>query len=83
MAFEADEIEDQLVVPDNAPARERAVRALASVAASQRAALVLCYVDGFSVAETAALLGKSVEAVESVLARGRRSFKRAYLEESA
>jgi RNA polymerase sigma-70 factor (ECF subfamily) len=77
VAFEADEIEDQLVVPDDAPARERAVSALASVAASQRAALVLCYVDGFSVAETAALLGKSGEAVESLLARGRRSFKRA------
>ena len=50
------------------------------MAASQRAALVLCYVDGFSVAETAALLGKSVEAVESLLARGRHSFKRAYEE---
>jgi RNA polymerase sigma-70 factor (ECF subfamily) len=83
VAFGAEEIEDDVVVCDDGGARDRAVSALASVAASQRAALVLCYVDGFSVAETAALLGKSVEAVESLLARGRQSFKRAYLEESA
>jgi RNA polymerase sigma-70 factor (ECF subfamily) len=83
VAFEADEIEGVLVLPDDARARERAVTALVSVAATQRAALVLCYLDGFSVAETAALLGKSVEAVESLLARGRQSFKRAYREESA
>jgi RNA polymerase sigma-70 factor, ECF subfamily len=61
----------------------RAVAALASVAASQRAALVLCYVDGYSTAEAARLLGKSAGAVESLLARGRRSFRRAYLEEPA
>ncbi len=61
----------------------RAIAALASVAPSQRAALVLCYVDGFSLAEAAQVLGKSVEAVESLLARGRQSFKRVYLEGSA
>jgi RNA polymerase sigma-70 factor (ECF subfamily) len=80
LAWSEHEIEDDLVVPDGDIARERAVTALASVAASQRAALVLCYVDGFSVAETATLLGKSVEAVESLLARGRQGFKRAYRE---
>ena len=83
VTFEADELEDQLVVPDDAQARERAIQALVSVAASQRAALVLCYVDGFSVAETAKRLDKSVEAVESLLARGRQSFKRAYLKDAA
>ena len=80
VAFEANEVENELVVPDDSRARERAIEALASVAASQRAALVLCYVDGFSVAEAATRLGKSVEAVESLLARGRQSFKRAYEE---
>jgi len=80
---EVDEIEEQLIVPDDSEARERAIAALAGVAASQRAALVLCYVDGFSVPEAARLLGKSVEAVESLLARGRQSFKRAYLEAEA
>ena len=77
---QADEIEDEVIVPDEEEARERATAALASVAASQRAALVLCYVDGFSMREAAAILGKSDEAVESLLARGRASFKRAYLE---
>ena len=78
-----DELEDELVVPDDEEARERAMQALAAVAASQRAALVLCYVDGFSMAEAAQLLGKTVEAVESLLARGRQSFKRAYQESAA
>jgi RNA polymerase sigma-70 factor (ECF subfamily) len=82
-AREAEQLEAELVVQDTQQARERAVRALASVAASQRAALVLCYLDGYSVPEVARLLDKTVEAVESLLARGRQSFKRAYVEESA
>jgi RNA polymerase sigma-70 factor, ECF subfamily len=61
-------------------ARDRAVAALAAVAVSQRAALVLCYLDGFSVQETASALGKSTAAVHSLLERGRASFKSAYLE---
>jgi RNA polymerase sigma-70 factor (ECF subfamily) len=82
VAWEAEPLEGELLVDDAHEARERATAALASVAASQRAALVLCYLDGYSVAEAARLLGKSVEAVESLLARGRQSFKRAYLEDS-
>jgi len=73
--------EDELVIEDEQRARDGAVAALAAVGASQRAALVLCYLDGYSVPETAQFLGKSVEAVESLLARGRQSFKRAYREE--
>ena len=76
-----EEPEDALVIEDQQRAQEGAVAALAAVAASQRAALVLCYVDGYSVPEVAQLLGKSVEAVESLLARGRQNFKRAYQEE--
>ncbi len=64
-------------------ARERMVAALALVPAAQRAALVLRHLDGYSVPEVAGLLGRSVEAVESLLARGRISFRRAYLEVSA
>jgi RNA polymerase sigma-70 factor (ECF subfamily) len=60
--------------------RDRAVTALAAVPASQRAALVLCYMDGFSAAEVAAELGKSVAAVHSLLERGRDGFRRAYRE---
>ena len=62
--------------------RERTVEALASVPAAQRAALVLRHVDGCSVPEVALALGRSVEAVESLLARGRTRFRRAYLEGS-
>jgi RNA polymerase sigma-70 factor (ECF subfamily) len=83
LASESEEEGADLVVADQAQARERAVAALGAVAASQRAALVLCYVDGYSMPDAARLLGKSPKAVESLLARGRESFKRAYLEESA
>jgi RNA polymerase sigma-70 factor (ECF subfamily) len=83
LAPESQEAGEEMVVADQAEARERAAAALGAVAASQRAALVLCYLDGYSIAEAARLLGKSAEAVESLLARGRQSFKRAYLEESA
>lgn len=58
--------------------RQRALGALASVPPMQRAALVLRHLDGFSVPEVAALLGRSVEATESLLARGRRHFRRVY-----
>ena len=63
-------------------AREWTEAALIAVAPPQRAALVLCYLDGFSVPEIASTLGKSTAAVHSLLERGRVSFKRAYLEVS-
>ena len=80
-AWDSAEIADELLGSAE-ESRERATAALGAVAATQRAALVLCYVDGLSVPEAANVLGKSVEAVESLLARGRQSFKRAYLEAS-
>jgi RNA polymerase sigma-70 factor (ECF subfamily) len=61
---------------------DRVVAALAAVAAAQRAALVLCYVDGLSASEAAAAMGRSVPAIHSLLERGRASFKRAYSEVS-
>lgn len=79
---EAPEFAEEEVAMDDSAGQERAVAALAAVPASQRVALVLCYVDGYSEAEAARFLGKSIEAVESLLARGRRSFKRAYVEGS-
>jgi len=81
LTADVEEPESETVVEDEQRERDGAVAALSTVAASQRAALVLCYVDGYSVPEAAQLLGKSVEAVESLLARGRQSFKRAYREE--
>jgi RNA polymerase sigma-70 factor (ECF subfamily) len=59
-------------------ARQRALAALRSVPPTQRVALVLRHLDGYSVPEVAAALGRSVEATESLLARGRRHFRRAY-----
>ncbi len=66
--------------PDNEVVRERALSALDAMPAVQRAALVLRYLDGLSVPEIAAILGKSVQATESILARGRSTFRRRYLE---
>ena len=41
----------------------------------QRTAIVLCHYQGFSNKEAADILGVSVEAMESLLARGRRKLK--------
>jgi len=67
--------------PDlGAASNEEALEALAQVPASQRAALALRYLDGLSVPEVAHALGRTVHATESLLARGRVSFRRALLE---
>ncbi len=54
--------------------------ALATLPESQRTALVLCQVQGLSNGEAAAVLGTTVRAVESLLARARRSLRAAVLE---
>jgi RNA polymerase sigma-70 factor (ECF subfamily) len=56
----------------------RALGALAAIPPAQRIALILRHADGLSVPEVAAELGRSVEAVESLLARGRVGFREAY-----
>ena len=58
---------------------ERARRALASLPERQRGAVVLRYLDEYSVAEIAELLELSYSAAESLLARGRRSFEQAWM----
>jgi RNA polymerase sigma-70 factor, ECF subfamily len=78
-----DEATADVPVEDGSLFRDRAVAALSGVAASQRAALVLRHLDGLSVPEVARELDRSVEAVESLLARGRVSFRKAYAEEVA
>ena len=42
---------------------------------NQKSAVVLTHIQGFSNAETADIMGVSVRAVESLLARGRRALK--------
>lgn len=58
--------------------RERTLAALAALPPAQRQALVLRHADGLSVPEVALALGRSVHATESLLARGRAGFKRAW-----
>lgn len=81
-AIQASLDEDDFVVWEGEESRQKAVRALGSVPGSQRAALVLRYLDGLSVPQVAQTLGKSVHATESLLVRGRAGFKRAYVEDN-
>lgn len=62
------------------PDSERVVAALASLSERQRHALVLRHIDELSVAEVADELDVTYQAAESLLARGRRSFTRAWRE---
>jgi len=62
---------------------DRLVAALARLPAAQRAVVVLRHLDGLSVPATAAAVGKSVHAVESLLARGRVNLRRALAETEA
>jgi RNA polymerase sigma-70 factor (ECF subfamily) len=71
---------DLAMPAEGADVRERALAALAALPASQRAVLVLRYLDGLSVPEVARSVGRSLHATESLLARGRQAFKRAYAE---
>jgi RNA polymerase sigma-70 factor, ECF subfamily len=59
----------------------RAHQTLEQLAAQHRAALTLRYLDDLPVAEVAALLGRTVDATESLLVRARAAFRRAYTDE--
>jgi RNA polymerase sigma-70 factor (ECF subfamily) len=60
--------------------RERARVALGAIPPAQRLVLTLRYLDGMSVPGVASAIGRSVHATESLLARGRSSFRRVYEE---
>lgn len=60
--------------------RDRAIAALAAVPMVQREALILHYLDGHPVQEVARHLSRSVHATESLLARGRVSFRTRFQE---
>ena len=60
---------------------ERVLDALASLAPTQRAVLVLHYLDDVPVVDVARLIDKSVAATESLLARARTTFRGAYGED--
>lgn len=65
---------------ETAEQRELTLGTLDALPALQRAALVLRYLDDLAVAEVARVLGKSIHATESLLARGKENFRRAYPE---
>jgi RNA polymerase sigma-70 factor (ECF subfamily) len=58
----------------------RAREVLAGLVPQYRAALVLRYLDGLSVPETAALLDRTVHATEALLVRARKAFRHDYEE---
>ena len=77
-AEEAEQLADLRRTETTVELRSLVLQALSAVAPQQRAALLLCYVEGLTMAEAARFLNKTPEAVESLLARGRRSFRTAY-----
>ncbi|MDX1491465.1 MAG: sigma-70 family RNA polymerase sigma factor [Pseudohongiellaceae bacterium] len=79
---QSDDIDDadwqDISTTDNSDEQERVKdlnRAIAALPERQRSALLLCQYQGFSNKQTAQILDISVDALESILARARRSLK--------
>jgi RNA polymerase sigma-70 factor (ECF subfamily) len=68
------DVDEMQPLADHEPAA--IVHALTGLSAEHRLVLVLKYLDDLSVAKIAATLGKSPQAVESLLARARRALVR-------
>ena len=66
---------DAITVLDEARRKQRIQLAVAALPERQRTALMLCHFDGFSNQDAAAVLEVSVDALESLLARARRTLK--------
>ncbi len=64
--------------PSDFVERERVIAALDRIAETQRQALILQHVEQLTVAEIAAVLGRSEKAAESILSRARVAFRKAY-----
>ena len=65
---------------ESSDVRDRVIATLDRLPPRQRSALAIRYLDGCDVPATATLLGVSVHAAESLLARGRTAFRRIYRE---
>jgi RNA polymerase sigma-70 factor, ECF subfamily len=63
---------------DQLDERDAVLSVLATVPSLERAALILRYLDGYSVRETARLIGRSEPATESLLMRARDRVRSAY-----
>ena len=78
-------LEDAAEVPDAGPAPDAGLdamalsagveRALAALPERQRAAILICHFENRGNLEAAEIMGLSVEAIESLLARGRRNLR--------
>ena len=78
------EVTPQAVEPWPAQLDALSVRRAFGVLAPQyRAALTLRYLDDLTVAEVAAVLGRSVNATEALLVRARAAFRRCYVGEES
>lgn len=76
---ELDKVLEAGATPDGTLAeddRARAIHlALAALPERQRSAIVLCHFQGFSNRDAAEVIGVSVDALESLMARGRRAMR--------
>ena len=75
-----EQADDRAAPEDERAAREQTERLLAAVDRlphAQRSALLLCHVQGFSNAEAATIMNVGVRALESLLARARRTLRSA------
>lgn len=66
---------DPSAVAQDADLREHVQAALALLPSAQQLAVTLCHCQGFRNVEAAAIMEISVEALESLLARGRRAMR--------
>lgn len=76
------EAPEQRVETDSIDDRTSVLAAIDQLPEAQRVVLAMHYLDDLSVKEIASKFGRSEHAVESLLARGRAGFKRAYLDRS-
>lgn len=79
-----DLVEDEHADPATRAADDESARrldgAIAALPPNQRAALLLCQVQGFSNRDAGAILGVSVRSLESLLARARRNLRQTLLD---
>lgn len=62
--------------------REQVYRSLQQMSVQYRDVLTLVYLEGFSVSETAGILGKSVKQTYNLIARAKAAFKERYRQET-
>ncbi len=77
----ADRVTDPEALALSREAGQRLHAAIGALPANQRAALLLCQVQGFSNREAAAILGVSVRSLESLVARARRSLRHTVIDD--